>query len=163
MIGLVLLHCSFSYIVVPNIPLRCSPVPRSESKNGLQQSPLRTPRSAENVKQAPAKALQRSKTMFVDRKSPLVPERVALGNGAIEKVNIFNGLYMYCVQAFCYSSHALLVLSMFDLFLGQNSRTILSFRLLARQILNCNLNAIIMRLICFSSLYFALNFEFICV
>lgn len=70
---------------LPNIPLRCSPVPRAESKNGLQQSPLRTPRSAENAKPAPAKALQRSKTMFVDRKSPLVPERAALRNGAIEQ------------------------------------------------------------------------------
>lgn len=73
---------------LPNIPLRCSPVPRAESKNGLQQTPLRTPRSAELAKPAPITAPERSKTMFVDRKSPLVPERAMSRNGVIEK----NGL-----------------------------------------------------------------------
>ena len=64
---------------MPNIPLRCSPVPRAESKNGLQQSPLRTPRSAEVPKPAAApKGLQRSKTMFVGT------------NGASEKVFHFS-------------------------------------------------------------------------
>lgn len=78
---------------LPNIPLKGSPVPRVESRvesrNGLQQTTARTPRSAEVLTPAPVQVPERSKTMFVDRKSPmLINGRKSSQNGAVDR----NGL-----------------------------------------------------------------------
>ena len=78
------------YFSVPNIPLKASPVPRVESRgpsrvesrNGLQQT-VRTPRSAEVLTPAPIQVPERAKTMFVDRKSPMLGKQ---RNGVVDQV-----------------------------------------------------------------------------
>lgn len=83
---------------LPNIPLKASPVPRVESRgpsrvesrNGLQQT-VRTPRSAEVLTPAPIQVPERAKTMFVDRKSPMLGKQ---RNGVVDQ----NGLPMSALR-----------------------------------------------------------------
>ena len=77
--------------LVPDIPLRPPPSPRIESRNGLQQTAVRTPRSAEVMTPTKLALPERSKTMYVDRRSPMVPEaRAQSRNGAFGKVSTSN-------------------------------------------------------------------------